>query len=387
MRKKEKPVIHIAERKFLIGLISSAINSAPPPEPDESLDLEFTLFAAKKHRVEAAAYHGLVKLRDKIPPDIYKKWTAAYGKEVVRDELFRGEYSRIANTAKRESVTLVPLKGIFLKTLYPSSEMRSMSDIDLLFFPPDDPSGFMSELGYEKKNVPGDSHDVYTKEPSLCVEWHYLLFSGEEFAPVFKSLDRHIEKNSSGCALSPEYFYIYMLLHTAKHFFLGGIGIRAISDIYVYRKKVRFDERVVASVMEKAGFGKFRETVETLADMWFGEKTVFGDTEPLERYVFGSGALGVMPYKVGNAKSDGNGAAGYFIHKLFPSPALMKCYYPFLRKAPLLLPFYWLRRIPERILKNGRGAGRDIYLAVAETAEQKMKLEYVDSVRREKPPI
>lgn len=118
----------------------------------------------------------------------------------------------------------LPMKGYFLKEDYPNSFERSISDYDILFDINDIDSikNIFKQNGYKfKKNDDQQYH--FVKAPFMYIEMHRSLLKKNN--KNYSLLENQLEKAKvrDGYSYSKEMtledYYIYMLLHSAKHFF------------------------------------------------------------------------------------------------------------------------------------------------------------------------
>lgn len=135
----------------------------------------------------------------------------------------------------------LPMKGYFLKEDYPNSFERSISDYDILFDINDIDriKNIFKQNGY--KFLQNDDQQYhFVKAPFMYIEMHRSLLKNDKIILYWK-INLKKAKVRDGYSYSKEMtledYYIYMLLHSAKHFSKGGIGIRMIADEYVFYKK------------------------------------------------------------------------------------------------------------------------------------------------------
>ena len=87
------------------------------------------------------------------------------------------EINELTETFEKEGIVNQPLKGARLKFMYPSPEMREMSDIDILFSKEcmDKAGKILTDAGYRLvRSV--KHHDIYRKGKALTLEAHKTLY-------------------------------------------------------------------------------------------------------------------------------------------------------------------------------------------------------------------
>ena len=132
-------------------------------------------------------------------------------KEIIR----RFEEKKIVNQ---------PMKGAQMKFIYPSPEMREMSDIDILIRHDcmDRAAEELKDMGYVLEQAI-KHHDIYVKEPFMVVEAHRTMYDKtvdnnqyEYFSNFSKAILKKGYKYTYD--FNDEDFYIYMIAHMAKTF-------------------------------------------------------------------------------------------------------------------------------------------------------------------------
>lgn len=340
----------------LLDLLNSVLKDKQPEEPDRGIDWGALLNAAEAHSAANMACYAAERLKS-VPPDIMKRWREIRDKALMKDVIQHAEFEKISSALKEHGIRFIPLKGFILKALYPQSDMRLMSDIDLLIDEENAPAarGIMTSLGYECEEYGRGVHDIYYKRPVMNVEIHHELFGyeGREFAAVFS--DPWVSASESGglWQMMPDYCFAYILAHAAKHFEEGGTGIRTIMDLWLYynSNKDLLDADHVLSMLDAMGSGDICRRMLRLSQVWFGGEAHDRGTLETERYIFGSGAYGTYENFLNNT-IERSGRGKYVRELIFPPFGRMKRQYPVLKKAPILLPFCWLYRFVTKPIVN-----------------------------------
>lgn len=277
---------------------------------------------------------------------------------VLRTAVQVKELGELEQCFEEAGVVNQPMKGAILRFLYPSPEMREMSDIDILIAEQNMEAA--SEILKQKGYLMTESikhHDIYKKPPFLIVEAHRAMYD--------KTVDRNQHgyfsnfsrtKLKEGCQYTHVFgvddFYVYMMSHMAKHFYQTGCGIRHLVDIYIYLNTYRssMDRKYVEQELDRCGILTFTINMEQLAFGWLDSGKLNPLHEKLFAYMLDSGIYGKdengiwnkFVYQKGLDKemSRGQLKCWYF----FPPLYYMAEYYPYLENKPWLLPWAWLVR-------------------------------------------
>ncbi len=340
----------------LLDLLNSVLKDKQPKEPDHAIDWGALLNAAEAHSAANMACYAAERL-ERVPPDIMKRWREVRDKALMKDVIQRAEFEKLSAALKAHGIRFIPLKGFILKSLYPQSDMRLMSDIDLLIDAENAPAArdIMTSLGYGCEEYGRGVHDVYYKRPVMNVEIHRELFGyeGREFAAVFADPWGSASDSGGLWQMTPDYCFAYTLAHAAKHFEEGGTGIRTIMDLWLYSdsNKDSLDVNRVLSMLDATGSGDICRKMLRLSRVWFGGEAHDQGTLETQRYVFRSGTYGTYENFLNNS-IERSGRGKYVLELIFPPFDRMKRHYPELKKAPVLLPFCWLCRLVTKPIVN-----------------------------------
>lgn len=348
------------QEQNLLLLLRSAIceESVVLSEPDHVEILRL----AQKHSVGNMLYTAVKRLPEEQQPDTLvlplerQLAVGAVSREVIQEQ----ELKQIFDIFEKNGIPAVPLKGAVLKYLYPSPGLRYMSDIDLLIRP-EDASGvnkLVTEMGFKTEVYNNGSTDIYISPMGMKYEVKKNLAGESVNAQTVKFAERLMEcttasKGGGVHYLPKEEHYIYVLCHMAKHMLYGGIGIRVIADVWLCNQKWDMDRSRLNRMLKSLGLFEFDTIVCKLATVWFGSETASDEVKALEDYILGSGTFGTDQQMVTNSmllEQKTGSKVRYLFRRLFPSYRDMRFYFPILRKAPVLLPVFWVVRMIRSIL-------------------------------------
>ncbi len=342
--------------KNMVYLVRCCIhNTVPDRKKTEEMDLTALYTVAKKHMLTAIVCTALEQAGIKD-----KRFIQAKAKAIRKEILLEQDKALLTACLEREKIWYMPLKGTVMKNFYPSLGMRQMSDVDILF----DSSyrskliTIMEELGFTGTDLGRGNHDIYHKEPVSNFEMHTLLFaktSQNNFYDYYRDVKERLVKdkdNGYGYHFSPEDFYIYLIAHEYKHYYISGTGLRSVLDIYVFRQRFgdTLDEEYITRETEKLHIADFERSNKELALYLFGEgKLSHKDTEEMLFYLMSSGVHGTLSQNITNGVNrNGGGKKGKFFflaERVFMPLEKVKLYYPFFYRHKILLPCLFFYRI------------------------------------------
>ena len=248
---------------------------------------------------------------------------------------------------ERNGIEYVLLKGSVLRDLYPDKWMRTSCDIDVLI-KEDKLERAVEVLQKETdfKFIRKLYHDVSMSSPNVHLELHFNIKENMDnidklLSEVWNYAVR--QQGTNQFVLTPEYQIFHIVAHMTYHFVHGGIGVRPYLDLWLLRKKTKYDESIVREMCDSCGILKFYEECCNLSGVWLEKKEHTSITKALEQYSFDGGVFGNRKNAAISELSKNQGYK-YFIRRAFVKRQSLEIEYPNLKKHPSLLPFYQVKR-------------------------------------------
>ena len=344
--------------EYIVGALKSGLTGTsyalPPADKIEPL-----VKLAARHHIDSIVYQALF-LGGCPPTD---EWMGKLFLRVARSisvsETQMAEIEKVCKSFRENGIDYMPLKGAMLRRLYPSPDMRQMGDADILIrleqyekIPP-----LMEELGFTFKGE-SDHECIWVKPDGLYLELHKRLipsYNTDYYAYFGDGWQRAVpvEGTPHTYRLPPVEEYVYLFTHFAKHYRDGGVGLKHVADLWLYRQaNLALDESAVAEELEKLGLSAFHRHFCDLLQVWFHEGVPTEQTRLMTRFICDSGAFGTRESRVTaeGLREARSGSEAQQVRSrklrqaLFPSRQVLAESWPILQKAPVLLPFVWVTR-------------------------------------------
>lgn len=289
-----------------------------------------------------------------------KSLDAAYYSALFESTVRCSKFLKLSEFLSENKIEHMPVKGYYIRELYPVKELRSFGDIDILIHEKDRKrcDSLMKSLGYTVKNDWEPTYS-YIKDDEYY-EIHTNLFDVRlkdraDMTEYFSSAWLHAKKDS-GLRFVPdtEFHLIYIICHLAKHLSTGGAGIRMYLDVALYI--LRYDSVIswerTEEEFKKLGLERFFHTVLSAVNEWFYVKAScdfenFGEelSELLEftldSDIFGHSRDNSTIKLRGEERSKKRTA----LKILFPPAEQLENRYTFLKRSRFLLPLAWIVRV------------------------------------------
>lgn len=347
------------EYVYYLSLVSAVLNGTSPQIPDENCDFERMKQISKETRTDAIFDEAVILLSKKysLSDELISYAKKSINNWIYIDTVMKYEVELLIDSFEKEEIYNLPMKGYVLKNDYPQPFHRSIADYDILFDIKDieKVKSIFEKNGYLfLKNDDQQYH--FQKKPFMYIEMHQSLL--KKTRKPYKLFENQLEvakirdNYKYSKEMSLEDYYVYMIIHSAKHFVKGGIGLRMIADEYVFYKKYaeKLDEKYLNNLLADCGMTLFEKRIREMAFKWFSPDSKIENFDDIEEFVLMSYALGRMDVAVmsdvENEKVNGgsakNSKAKAVLRSVFPDINRMKYDYKFLEKCSLLLPFSWI---------------------------------------------
>lgn len=342
--------------RTVLKLIKSALTGECYDLPENFSIAEYMDFASYR-QIDALIYYGAVNcgLNSKDPQvrPAFKRVCAG----VFVDEMQQEALEKIFAEFDKNDIDYLPLKGINIKKMYPKSDMRAMSDADILIRQEqyEKVPAVMEELGY--RFVTESDHEYIWESSAIVVELHKSLI------PTYDKKSYEFLKDVWGMAvkgegnlykLTKEDEFIHVFTHFAKHYRAGGIGVKHLADLYVFKvAKAGVNKKYIEKSLESMGLLVFYKNVCDAISLAFEGKRSTQQAEFILKTVLNNGTYGLPEKKIIWANvMNKNSRWRRIIHLIFPSRKNLRQKYPILKKWGILLPVIWVVRIFDTLLFN-----------------------------------
>ena len=339
----------------ILILIKSAVTQTAHSLPAD-FDLEAAYPLIRRHQIPTLAFEGALLCGIPRSHPVMGKLFHSYCKALAVTEGQLRQTGRILAAFEEAGIDYMPLKGYNMRPMYPKPELRLMGDSDILIRTEqyEKIAPIMEKLGFSPK-VESD-HEYVWENSALNVELHKRIvpsYNQDLYAYFGSGWDFSARREGHWHYMTPEDEFVYIFSHMTKHYRGGGIGCRHITDLWLFlRTYPDLDEALLEKKLRKLGLTEFYGNIRRLIAVWFDGAESDEKTEFITKVLFDSGTFGgeeahILSEGLRNAAGGSrgiHGKLGYLRNLAFPKLLSMQQLYPVLRKAPILLPVFWLWR-------------------------------------------
>lgn len=272
-----------------------------------------------------------------------------------------------SQTLSRNGIDHIVMKGYVLREYYPVPELRTFGDIDIVIRPEDRAksdalmrsAGFHPETDWEPvfgytKDV--EYYEIHTQimEVNVSDKADYRDYFRDPWRYAEASADRRYQ-------FRPEFHFLYLLTHIAKHVTGSGAGVRMYLDVAAFLRHfgASLDWDWIRQELEKLRFTEFANIVLLMVQEAFGVESPI-PLQPVEEetlrsfleFTMSGGVFGRVGRDSGteSLKKQSRGRekisrVGTVARRLFPSAKTIESRYTYLQDKPWLLPAAWVHRL------------------------------------------
>lgn len=339
----------------MLTLVRCAVCRRPEKLP-EDFPLSQLLPIIRHHQIWPLALAGATRSGLDSSSDAMQQLLTFSVQAIILAEAQSAEANALFHAFSQAGVDYMPLKGITLRDLYPSPEMRPMGDLDILIRTEQYPkiASIMKRHGFTEGLE--SSHELNWKKNHVHVELHKCLIPSYN-----KSLYSYFGNGWSKAVsvpedvhrftMSPEDSFVYLFAHYAKHYRDGGIGIKHLADLWVYRHAYpTLDERYIRSELEKMELDDFYSNVMKTVAFWFDGAPADEMAERITHVILSGGSFGAAVAHLNASAARKSFSGGrqaklrWTLWTIFLPYGNMCLKYRFLKKLPFLLPVMWVVR-------------------------------------------
>ncbi len=365
------------ETRYLLKLVAGATKNTLVEK--ESVDYKKLFDLAVKQQVHTLAYCTLSK-QEIEENEVLNKWKSIYIGTCFRYAVFFEQLNPVLVILEIEKILITLLKGSVYRELYPSPELRTMGDVDLLINENDIPSfeKAVSTLGYHRPETQGHLTELgyeYVANGKPNIEAFFSL--REDFR------EKYDVKYQNGTKKYKNYEYVYKLCdlysiihhvaHFSKHFYSAGAGVRFLADLYLLLTKLDYDKNELIKELKSLKLFNFFSVSVCTLKKYFDyspdfEYLALDDTvEQFVDYLFRDTVYGTKDSASLVKRTAKKGKFKMILKALFPDCEFLCTKYPWFKKRKWLIPVAWLRHIFSIITRPGKVKKNLTYLASKES--------------------
>lgn len=270
------------EQKTVLALLRASIWESKEdifPEVDwKAVDA-----VAKAQGVIPLVYNGTIAAKSDIPAELASKWKKATVYGVLKNERLMAAQDQVVDSFAKDRIPVVILKGSSVSRYYPTPDLRTLGDIDILVAPEYVQKAIevLRRLGYEMREADHDFHYGFVRKDAY-VELHYDVTTlPDSIAGVrTKQKTEQFLSNTVAAHISGHVFPVLtdenqalsLLLHMVRHMYETGIGLRQMCDwmMFVNNTDVTVFEHTILPTLKRCGLLQYAKVATAVCVKYLG---------------------------------------------------------------------------------------------------------------------
>ena len=288
----------------------------------------------------------------------------------------------LAAELDKNGIDHILFKGFVVRDYYPVPELRSFGDVDIVIRKEDRQKSdeMMIALGFQRKEDWEPSYSYVRGTEYYELHSRVIGFDVSDKADFVEYFSHIWDYARPACVvhlahtweLKPEFHFLYLMTHIAKHISRSGAGVRMYLDMAFFIKHfgASLDWEWVARELEKLNLTDFAAVALSAVECWFGvanpmplkkiSDDVLGD---FTEFTISGGVYGYvgrdqgeMFLKQQNRNEENVSRFKTLLHHAFPPAEVLMNKYAYLERRPWLLPAAWGQRFVDKRKEWGRFA-------------------------------
>lgn len=363
--------VECKESHYFFDVIIATIKGESIPTPPKDMNWDLFLKTVIEQQFVSLIASALEN-NSEIPADVLDELKKYKNNEFKRILFVQNEFNEIKDMLISHGIRYMPLKGSIIKTYYPKSSYRQMTDIDLLcdYAHHNTICEYMLNRGYTQLSDGGNTDD-FTKAPYYTFEFHHDLFKDVYgFCPDFSFVWDNAKLNGVNeyeYDMSPEDVYLHSIAHMYKHFILGGFGIKFIVDNYILvtANESSWDRKYIDKKLVEMKIFDFERQVVKASFDFFDHNLTKEQSEFFQKaFRYGTFCDDEDKSNVeeifNNYQKDNSSVFKYVFLRIFPPKYRIKSMYPILNEKPYLYPWFYIKRLFIKIFKGPKKVFREL---------------------------
>lgn len=365
-------------RNYFLYILKCFYRGAECEAPGSEIDYSYLYNLAKIHDVQGIVFTKLKDMDSFKNSEYYDKLQGEFFAFLRHSIYTETNLKTLTDILNENNIPHILFKGAVIKNCYPSKELRTMSDIDILVDSKytDKANGLLLDSGFvpngdhTHSNVKGYLYNNTAFEMHQCIASRNCYIHSAPFVDFFSDArDHRVLIDNNTYTLEPTYHLVFLLYHILKHFERGGCGIRMFLDFpfFVDYYRESLDYQLLGVYLNKLKLTDFASSVFQLCNRIFDypmpeifNKTL--DDETMDKFVHrilcaGTfGAQETQEHKVFIKQlrmNQGMGRISSVFRLIFPTREEMHYYNIWDINKPLItLPVGYIKRFYRHIFKS-----------------------------------
>lgn len=248
-------------------------------EPNKEVDCNLLCRLSEIHNVEGIVFSKIKNLDFMRDTDFYETLKTNFFSLTMLNVQMEQNFNYLLKLLNQNHIEHIIFKGSVLCNTYPSKELRTMGDYDILIHKEDFQAvdKFLRENGFEYSDKDSEPYtkDYYYNNTLFeihlnLVNKNSMIHSGKFFQFFSDAFSHKVKIENYTYTLEPTYHMMFLICHLEKHFEQNGCGIRLFLDLPFFFDKTQVDTYLIEKWIKELNLTDFTTGVFYICNRVFG---------------------------------------------------------------------------------------------------------------------
>ena len=248
-------------------------------EPTKEVDSDLLCRLSEIHNVEGIVFSKIKDLDFIKDTDAYKELKTNFFSLTMLSVQMEQNLNYLLKLLNQNHIEHIIFKGSVLCNTYPSKELRTMGDFDVLIHKEDFQAvdKLLRENGFEFSDEDSEPYTKNYNYNNTLFEIHLnlvnknpIIHSGKFFQFFRDAFSYAVKIENYTYTLEPTYHMVFLICHLEKHFEQNGCGIRLFLDLPFFFDKASVDTKKLGKWIKELNLTDFTTGVFYICNRVFG---------------------------------------------------------------------------------------------------------------------
>lgn len=265
-------------QKYFLNIIKCFYLEKECNPPKDELDMKELYQLADMHGVQGIVFTTIKDFSSLMNSEYYQKLRMDFFALTMGSVIIEENLKTLTNLLNRNGYKHILFKGSVVKNFYPSKELRTMGDIDILVdiadyekihtlllknnFEYDEQGSERLTKAYNYNNTHFEVHTSLANKNSYIHSGDFLNFFSDAF-------EHTVNIENFTYTLEATYHLAFLLYHLERHFERNGFGIRMLLDFPFFYDKNQVDIFLLKKYLAQINLTDFASCIFNLCNNIF----------------------------------------------------------------------------------------------------------------------
>lgn len=266
-------------QEYFLYILKCFYSDEKCKEPSKEVDKDLLCRLSEIHNVEGIVFSKIKDLNFMKNTDAYENLKTNFFSLTMLSVQMEQNLNYLLKLFNKNNIDHILFKGSIVSKAYPSKELRTMGDYDVLIHKDDfdDVDKILKENGFKYYD---QGSELYTKDyyyNNTLFEIHLnlanknsMIHSGDFFTFFSDAFSHAVKIENQTFTLEPTYHIMFLIYHLERHFEQNCCGIRMFLDLPFFFEKNTVDNTILEKWLKDLKLTEFATGIFNICNRLFG---------------------------------------------------------------------------------------------------------------------